>query len=148
MEPSADVSAEFPSLIEDDAIGPSPYQAAQFHLRQSLQALSELSPGRDPEKRKAHDDVILLLRQVLQFLHVHFSPEREATGAQHFGDLLRQHRSEAGLTQQQLADYSGLSISLVRKLEQSDTPPTRKSLLSLCNVQELKLVPPEVTTLW
>ena len=89
---------------------------------------------------------MLLLRQVLQFLHVHFSPEREATGAQHFGDLLRQHRCEAG-PQQQLADYSGLSSSLVRKLEQSDAPPTRKSLLSLCNVQELKLVPPEVTTL-
>lgn len=147
MEPNAEVSAEFPSFVDDDAIGPSPYQAAQFHLRQSLQALSELSPGRDPEKRKAHDDVMLLLRQVLQFMHVHFSPEREATGAQHFGDLLRQHRCEAGLTQQQLADYSGLSISLVRKLEQSDAPPTRKSLLSLCNVQELKLVPPEVTTL-
>jgi hypothetical protein len=89
MEPNAEVSAEFPSFVDDDAIGPSPYQAAQFHLRQSLQALSELSPGRDPEKRKAHDDVLLLVRQVLQFLHVHFSPEREATGAQHFGDLLR-----------------------------------------------------------
>ena len=147
MEPNAEVSAEFPSFVDDDAIGPSPYQAAQFHLRQSLQSLSELSPGRDPEKRKAHGDVMLLLRQVLQVLHDHFSPEREATGAQHFGDLLRQHRCEAGLTQQQLADYSGLSISLVRKLEQSDAPPTRKSLLSLCNVQELKLVPPEVTTL-
>lgn len=147
MEMNAEVSSEFPSLVAEPEEGPSPYQSAQFHLRQALQALSDLAPGKDREKRKAHDDVLLLVRQVLQFLHVHFSPEREATGARHFGDLLRQHRAEAGLTQQQLADYSGLSISLIRKLEQSDTLPTRNSLLGLCSVAELKLVPPEVTTL-
>ncbi len=147
MESSAEVSSEFPSIIADDEVGPAPYQAAQFHLKQALQALSELSPGKDHEKRKAQDDVLLLLRQVLQFLHVHFSPEREATGAQRFGELLRQHRAEAGLTQQQLADYSGLSISLIRKLEQGDTHPTRSSLLGLCSVAELKLVPPEVTAI-
>jgi len=52
MKLSAEVSVEFPSLIEDNAIGPSPYQAAQFHIRQLLQALSELSPGRDRDKRQ------------------------------------------------------------------------------------------------
>ena len=147
MEQPAETSSEFPSLISDESIGPSPYQSAQFHLRQALQALTDLSPGRDPERRKAYEDVQLLLRQLLQFMHVHFSPEREATGFQRFGDLLRQHRSDAGLTQRQLADYSGLSLSLIRKLEQSDTPATRSSLLGLCSVAELKLVPPEVTTL-
>ena len=147
MEPSAEVSSEFPSLVADDATGPTPYQSAQFHLRQALQALTDLSPGRDPERRKAHEDVQLLLRQLLQFMHVHFSPEREASGLQRFGDLLRQHRSDAALTQRQLADYSGLSLSLIRKLEQSDTLPTRTSLLGLCSVAELNLVPPEVTTL-
>lgn len=147
MESSAEVSAEFPSIIDDDTSGPPPYHAAQFHLRQALQAISDLVPGHDPEKLKAKDDVLLLIRQLLQFLHVHFSPEREATGTERFGDLLREHRTQAGLTQRQLADYSGLSIGLIRRLEQSDTPPTRKSLLSLCTVQELKLVPPEVSTL-
>jgi transcriptional regulator with XRE-family HTH domain len=147
MEQPAETSSEFPSLVSDESIGPSPYQSAQFHLRQALQALTDLSPGRDPERRKAHEDVQLLLRQLLQFMHVHFSPEREATGFQRFGDLLRQHRADAGLTQRQLADYSGLSLSLIRKLEQSDTPATRSSLLGLCSVAELKLVPPEVTTL-
>lgn len=147
MEPATEVDSEFPSILANDATEPSLYQAAQFHLRQALQALTDLSPGRDPEKRKAHEDVRRLLRQVLQFLHVHFSPEREATGAQRFGDLLRQHRAEAGLTQQQLAEYSSLSLSLIRKLEQGDTLPTRNSLLGLCSVAELKLVPPEVTTL-
>ena len=147
MEPNAEVEAVFPSIVDEDTSGPPPYQAAQFHLRQALQAISDLVPGTDIEKLKAKDDVLLILRQLLQFLHVHFSPEREATGAERFGDLLRQHRTQAGLTQRQLADYAGLSIGLIRRLEQSDTPPTRKSLLSLCTVQELQLVPPEVTTL-
>jgi transcriptional regulator with XRE-family HTH domain len=145
MESASESSSEFPSIILDDTAGSAPYLAAQFHLRQALQALSDLAPGKDPEKRKAQDDVMILLRQVLQFLHVHFSPEREATGAQRFGELLRQHRSAAGLTQRQLANYSGLSISLIRKLEQGDTQPTRSSLLGLCSVGELRLVPPEVT---
>ena len=147
MEQTVEASSEFPSIVADDSMGPSPYQAAQFHLRQALQALTDLSPGRDPEKRKAHDDLLLLLRQVLQFMHVHFSPDREEAESERFGDLLRQHRAEAGLTQQQLADYAGLSVSLIRKLEQGDTLPTRNSLLGLCSVAELKLVPPEVTTL-
>ena len=95
METSAEVLSEFPSLMMEDTTKASPYRAAQFHLRQALQALSDLAPGRDSEKRKAQDDAMIWLRQVLQFLHVHFSPEREATGAASFGELLRQHRSAA-----------------------------------------------------
>ena len=146
METSAEDLPEFPSLMMEDTTKASPYRAAQFHLRQALQALSDLAPGRDSEKRKAQDDAMIWLRQVLQFLHVHFSPEREATGAASFGELLRQHRSAAGLTQRQLANYANLSISLIRKLEQGDTLPTRSSLLALCSVAELRLVPPEVTS--
>jgi hypothetical protein len=52
MEQPAETSSEFPSLVSDESIGPSPYQSAQFHLRQALQALTDLSPGRDPERRK------------------------------------------------------------------------------------------------
>ena len=73
MEMNAEVSSEFPSLVAEPEEGPSPYQSAQFHLRQALQALSDLAPGKDREKRKVYDDVLLLVRQVLQFLHVHFS---------------------------------------------------------------------------
>ncbi len=146
MQPNADTSSEFPSVISDETMEPSPYQAALFHLRQGLHALAGLSPGKDPEKRKAHEELMLLQRQVLQLLHVHFAPEREAA-ARRFGDVLRQHREEGGLTQAQLADYSGLSLSLIRKLEQGGNMPTRSSLLGLCSVPELKLVPAEVTTL-
>lgn len=57
MEPATEVDSEFPSILANDATEPSLYQAAQFHLRQALQAITDLSPGRNPEKRKAHDDV-------------------------------------------------------------------------------------------
>ena len=147
MQPNAEVSSEFPSIMATADTEPSPYQAALFHLRQGLQALSDLAPGKNREKRQAYDELLLLQRQVLQLLHVHFSPDREAYGSQRFGDVLRQHRNEAGLTQQQLADFSGLSLSSIRKLEQGDNQPTRTTLLGLCSVPELKLIPDEVTTL-
>ena len=138
-------SSEFPSVLSGDTLEPSPYQAALFHLRQGLQALGDLSPGSDRVKRQAHDELVSLQRQVLQLLHVHFAPSRDAR--RRFGDVLRQHRSEAGLTQEQVADYSQLSLSLIRKLEQGTKQPGRTALLSLCSVAELKLVPSEVTTL-
>jgi len=147
MQSEAAVSSEFPSVIADDASQPSAYQAALFHLRQGLQALCELAPGKDRETKAAHDEILVLQRQILQLLHLHFSPERETSGARSFGDVLRQRREEAGLTQAQLASYANLSISLIRKLEQGWNMPTRATLLALCSVADLKLVPSEVTTL-
>ena len=91
MQPEVAVSSEFPSVIADDTSQPSAYQAALFHLRQGLQALCELSPGKDQEKKQAHEEVLVLQRQILQLLHLHFSPERETSGARSFGDVLRQH---------------------------------------------------------
>ncbi len=146
MEADTAISSEFPSVLADDTLGPSPYQAALFHLRQGLQALCDLSPGSEPGKREEHEQLVSLQRQVLQLLHIHFAPNSEESGAR-FGDVLRHHRDEAGLTQEQLADYSGLSLSYIRKLEQGKKPPARKAVLALCTVADLKLVPPEVTSL-
>ena len=79
MQSEAAVSSEFPSVISDDTSQTSAYQAALFHLRQGLQALCELSPGTDREKQEAHEEVLVLQRQILQLLHLHFSPERETS---------------------------------------------------------------------
>lgn len=141
------ISSEFPSVLADDTLEPSPYQAALFHLRQGMQALCDLSPGTDRDKRAAHDELLSLQKQVLQLLHLHFAPDGESITSRPFGEVLRQHRDEAGLTQDQLAEHAGLSLSLVRKLEQGSKPPTRDSLLRLCSVPELKLIPQEITTL-
>ena len=146
MQTSAAVSSEFPSIVSDGGLEPSPFEAAMFHLRQGLAALSDLSTGRDPEKKEAQAELVLLQKQILQLLHVHFLPEATG-GARKFGEVLRRHRDEAGYTQLQLAEFSGLSVSLIRKLEQGDNYPSRATLASLCALPELKLVPAEVTTL-
>ena len=149
MHAEAAFSSEFPSVLADDTednLQPSPYQAAIFHLRQGLRALYDLSHGLKPAKREEHEQLVELQKQVLQLLHIHFAPNAEATGAR-FGDVLRSHREEAGLTQEQVADYAGLSMSYVRKLELGSKPPARKAVLSLCSVSELKLVPAEITSL-
>ncbi len=139
-------SSEFPSVVSDGPTEVSSYQAALFHLRQGLQALTNLSPGDDADKQQAHEDLLSLQTQVLQLLHIHFAPDGEAEGARRFGDVLRQHRDEAGLTQDQLAQFTGLSESLVRKLEKGLKAPSRKTLLALCTVPDLKLVPSEITS--
>ena len=137
MEEQAAFSSEFPSVLADDTedtMESSPYRAAMFHLRQGLQALSALSPGSDAEKRSELEQLVKMQKQVLQLLHVHFAPESERNGMRLFGDVLRQHRVDAGLTQEQVAAYSGLSLSYVCKLEQGRKPPARKSVLALCSV--------------
>jgi len=48
-----------------------------------------------------------------------------AEAATSFGDLLRQHRLAAGLTQASLAERSGLSVHGIQKLERGATHPYR-----------------------
>lgn len=149
MHAEAAFSSEFPSVLVDDPednLQPSPYQSAMFHLRQGLRALCDLAHGLKPAQREEHEQLVELQKQVLQLLHIHFAPSGDATGAR-FGDVLRDHREEAGLTQEQVANYAGLSMSYVRKLELGSKPPARKAVLALCSVPELKLVPAEITSL-
>ena len=112
-----------------------------------MQALSTISPGRDKRQRAACDEVVAMLQDELRLLHLHSSPDNEELAGRPFGQILRQHRDEAGFTQEQLADYSGVSMSLIRKLEQGSKEPSRASVLALCSVPELELVPQEVTTM-
>jgi transcriptional regulator with XRE-family HTH domain len=147
MEVESAFPSEFPTVLADDTLAPSPYQAALFHFRQGMQALCSLAPGAEPRRRAARDELISMLRDVLKLLHLHFAPESEDIATRPFGDVLRQHRDEAGLTQEQLADYAGVSLSLLRKLEQGSKEPSRSSVLALCSVPDLKLVPQEITTL-
>ena len=62
-----------------------------------------------------------------------------------FGDLLRQHRLAAGLTQEALAERAGLSEHGIQKLERGVTHPYRDTLqrllgaLKLCDDDETRL---------
>ena len=141
MERPSVESGEFPTLYVAGTEEPAPYQAALFHLQQGLLALRALSPGRAPRQRVVHEEIVALQQQVLSLLHIHFAPDGTTDGQSTFGQRLRQHRKEAQLTQEELSRLAGLSPSLVRKVEQGVTTPTRTTLLTLCAVPELKLVP-------
>lgn len=140
-------SGEFPSLCASDRLEPAPYHAAMFHLQQGLQALRTLSPGRGKVRHAAHHQLLELQQQVISMLHIRFASDEERTSQESFAEHLRQHRTEAGMTQDELAQLSGLSLSLIRKLEQGKSAPSRNALLSLCDVPELKLVPRALNSL-
>jgi predicted ATPase/transcriptional regulator with XRE-family HTH domain len=54
-----------------------------------------------------------------------------------FGDLLRQHRRAAGLTQEELAERSGLSVHGIQKLERGITHPYRDTAQRLLAALQL-----------
>lgn len=141
MESPSVESGEFPTLYAYDTVEPAPYQVALFHLQQGLLALRALSPGKDPRPRVVQEEMTALQQQVLTLLHLHFAPDDQLTQQSTFGQRLRRHRKDANLTQEDLARMAGMSPSLVRKLEQGVIAPTRTSLLTLCSVPELKLLP-------
>lgn len=147
MEAQEDVSSEFSSALTDDTPETLLFHSTLGHLLQGLKSLQALPPGSDPEKRSEHARLVALQREVVQRLHVHFAPDGEQGKPLSFGQTLRRHRDEAGLTQEQLASYAGLSLSYVRKLEQDRKPPVRRAVLALCSVPDLKLNPAEIMAL-
>ncbi len=55
-----------------------------------------------------------------------------------FGDLLRQYRQTAGLTQQELAERAGLSVHGIQKLERGATRPYRDTAQRLIVALQLE----------
>ena len=147
MEANVAAASEFPSVLESDTREPSPYQAALLYLRRGLQALNDLPRSADPAQRAARDELLAIQKQSLQLLHINFASDGDSHDTKDFSQLLKQRREAAGLTQEQLGDFCGLSLSLVRKLEQGSKTPTRNTLLRLCSLPDLKLVPEEITTM-
>ena len=58
-------------------------------------------------------------------------------GRDGFGELLRSRRVAAGLTQEELAERSGLSVRTIRDIERSRTAPYRRSMDLLSGVLDL-----------
>lgn len=59
--------------------------------------------------------------------------------ANHLGSLLKTARKAQGLTQQDLADLSGVSASVLYKLEQGRTDVTLGSLLAAADALGVKI---------
>ena len=56
---------------------------------------------------------------------------KEETGAAVFGSLLKQHRRDAWLTQEELAERSGLSVRTIRGLERGEGHSPRPDTVDL-----------------
>ena len=56
---------------------------------------------------------------------------KEETGAATFGSLLKQHRRDAWLTQEELAERSGLSVRTIRGLERGEGHSPRPDTVDL-----------------
>lgn len=54
------------------------------------------------------------------------------------GEVLKQARKEAGLTQEELAFETGLSRSYISFLERDKKSPTLKTLFDICEVLEVR----------
>jgi transcriptional regulator with XRE-family HTH domain len=66
-----------------------------------------------------------------------------SSSAETFGELLREHRLAAGLTQEALAERAGLSVYGIQKLERGTTQPYRDTARRLFRALQL---PPEDQT--
>lgn len=110
---------------------------------QGIQALAAQSPA---DERAAWKRVLKRQQEVIDFLH-------QMAGAQalqspgglstekrrELAKLVRQRRHSAGLTQEQLAEFAGLSTGTIKAVESGSTTPTRTTLMRLLSVKELKL---------
>lgn len=57
-----------------------------------------------------------------------------------YGDLIKERRALLGLTQQDLSDYSGLSVRLIKNMEAEKANPSLSNLEKLAEVLGLEIV--------
>ena len=57
-----------------------------------------------------------------------------------YGDLIKERRSILGLTQQELSDYCGLSVRLIKSIESEKGNPSLKTMEKIAETLGLELV--------
>ena len=57
-----------------------------------------------------------------------------------YGDLIKERRSVLGLTQQDLADYTELSLRIIKSIESEKGNPSLKTLEKIAGVLGLELI--------
>ena len=57
-----------------------------------------------------------------------------------YGKLIKERRTVLGLTQQDLADYSGLSLRIIKSVESEQGNPSLKTLEKIAEVLGLELI--------
>ena len=57
-----------------------------------------------------------------------------------YGDLMKERRSLLGLTQQDLSDYTGLSLRIIKSVESEKGNPSLKTLEKIAEVLGLEVI--------
>ena len=57
-----------------------------------------------------------------------------------YGNLIKERRSVLGLTQQDLADYTGLSVRIVKSVESEKGNPSLSTLEKIADILGLEIV--------
>ena len=57
-----------------------------------------------------------------------------------YGDLMKERRSLLGLTQQDLSDYTGLSLRIIKSVESEKGNPSLKTLEKIAEVLGLEII--------
>lgn len=57
-----------------------------------------------------------------------------------YGDLIKERRSVLGLTQQDLSDYTGLSVRIIKSLENDKGNPSFNTLKKIADTLGLEIV--------
>lgn len=121
-----------------------PIDRARQRLELLQQDLADVRAEAARGERRAVDDALALLRVVEKQLALSESQPRGksqpgSTRLGSFADLLRQRRNAAALSQSDLVELSGLSLSTIKGLEAGRQVPSRTTLLQLLSVRQLRL---------
>ncbi|MBQ8223452.1 MAG: helix-turn-helix transcriptional regulator [Bacteroidales bacterium] len=57
-----------------------------------------------------------------------------------YGNLIKERRSVLGLTQQDLADYTGLSVRIIKSVESEKGNPSLSTLEKIADILGLEIV--------
>ena len=75
----------------------------------------------------------------LKYLNT-FACESEIYCTMEYGGLIKERRTVLGLTQQDLSDYTGLSLRIIKSVEAEKGNPSLKTLEKIAGVLGLELV--------
>lgn len=57
-----------------------------------------------------------------------------------YGDLIKERRALIGLTQQELSDYTGLSVRIIKSVEAESGNPSLSTLEKIADVLGLEII--------
>ena len=75
----------------------------------------------------------------LKYLNT-FACESEIYCTMEYGGLIKERRTVLGLTQQDLSDYTGLSLRIIKSVESEQGNPSLKTLEKIAEVLGLELI--------